>query len=81
VPSRGGEHLLDPEVADALEVRTIDAISVPEEIPRRGVLGESPNELLGGPLGAGIRGHVEVDNPAAIVGQDEQCEKLQASFW
>ena len=51
---RGGEHLLGAESVDSVaEVRTMNPISVPEKIARRGVFGEGLNDLLGGPLGTG----------------------------
>lgn len=49
--------------------------AVPEEIARRGVLGKGLDGLLGGPLGTGTRGHVEVYDSSTIVRQDEQDEK------
>jgi len=64
----GGQHLLEVEVVDPVAaVPTIDPLAVPKNMARRGVLGKGLYDLLGGPLGTGIRGHVEVHDSSTIV--------------
>ena len=42
--------------------RTVDLVTVTQEIGRRGVVREGLHDLLGGPVGGGALGHGEVDN-------------------
>ena len=58
----------------------VDAVAIAEEIGRRGIVGEGVDELLSGPDGGGVLGHVEVDDPPAVVSEhDENEEDAEAS--
>jgi len=58
---------------------TVYCVAVAEEVGRCGVVGEGVHDLLGGPVGGGMLGHVEMDDPAAVVGEhDENEEHAQA---
>src|SRR5450631_4832043 len=75
---RCGEDLLDAETLDATaELVAVNAVAVADHEPRRGVLGEGLDNLLGGPGRAGALGDVEVKNAAAIVGQDEETYRTR----
>src|ERR1022692_3783253 len=70
---RCGEDFLDAEALDATaELVAENAVAVTDHEPGRPVLGESLDDLLGGPGRAGVLGDVEVKNAAAVVGQDEE---------
>ena len=57
----------------------VDVVTIAQEIRRRGVVREGVHDLLGGPVGGGVLGHVEVDNPPAMVSEyDENEEHAQA---
>src|SRR3989442_8107100 len=57
----------------------VDVVTIAEETGRRGVVREGVHDLLGGPVGGGVLGHVEVDNPPAMVSEyDENEEHAQA---
>jgi hypothetical protein len=61
------------------EVFAVDPVSIAQEIGRRGVVRESVHDLLGGPVGGGALGHVEVDDAPAMVSEhDEDEEDAQA---
>src|SRR3989442_4653700 len=67
------EHFTDPHALHSLPERvTVNAVPIAEEIGRRGVVREGVNELLGGPGGGGMLGHVEVEDVPAAVGVDDQ---------
>ena len=70
---RCGEDLLDAEALDATaELVAENAVAIADHEPRRRILGEGLDDLLGGPgRGRGV-GDVEVKNAAALVGQDEE---------
>jgi hypothetical protein len=53
---------------------TVDAVTVAEEIGRRGVVREGVHDLLGGPGGSRMLGDVEVDDQPASVSRDDQDE-------
>jgi hypothetical protein len=56
----------------------VDAISVAEKIGCRGLVRKGIHDLLGGPGGSGMLGHVEVnDVPALMSEQDENEEDAQ----
>jgi len=58
----------------------VDLVTVAQEIGGRGVVREGVHDLLGGPAGGGVLGHVEVEDAAALVGQhDEDEEDVQVS--
>src|SRR5262245_39272112 len=57
----------------ASKLRSIDRISIPEQISRRGVIGKCFDDLLCGPLGCRIRGHIEMNDLPAIVKEDNEA--------
>ena len=60
----------------------VDLVAVAQEVGRRGVIREGLDDLLGGPVGGGVLGHVEVDDPATMVGEhDEDEEDAEPSGW
>jgi hypothetical protein len=70
---RRREKLLDPHALHAMpKWLPVDAIAVAEEIGRRGLVREGVHELLSRPDGGGVLGDVEVDNPPAMVGEDDK---------
>jgi len=70
------EHFTDPHALHSLPERvTVNAVPIAEEIGRRGVVREGVNELLGGPGGGGMLGHVEVEDAAALVGKHDEDEE------
>jgi len=75
------EDFADPHALDASPKRLpVDAVAIAEEVGRPGVVRERVDELLGGPGGGGMLGHVEVEDAAALVGQhDEDEEDVQVS--
>src|SRR5207244_13027425 len=75
------EDFADPHALNASpKRRPVDAVAIAEEVGRRGVVRERVDELLGGPGGGGMLGHVEVEDAAALVGQhDEDEEDVQVS--
>ena len=42
---------------------------------RPGVVRERVDDLLSGPVGGRVFGHVEVDDPPAVVGEDDKDEE------
>jgi len=78
---RRRDHLLDPHGLHAVpKWLTVDLVTVAEEIGWGGVVREGVHELLGGPVGGGVLGHVEVDDPTAVVSEhDEDEEDAEAS--
>jgi hypothetical protein len=54
---------------------TVDAVTVGEEVGRRGLVREGVDDLLRGPDGGGVLGNVEVDDPPAVVGEDNKDEE------
>ena len=53
----------------------INAVAVAEEIGRRGVVRQGVDELLSGPGGGGVLGHVEVDDAPAVMGEHDENEE------
>ncbi len=76
---RGRDHLPDSHVLHSLpESVTVDAVAIAEEIGRRGVVRAGVHDLLGGPVGSGMLGHVEMhDSPAMMSEHDEDEEHVQ----
>jgi hypothetical protein len=54
---------------------TIDAVAIAEEIGGSRVVGERLNDLLGGPRRGRMFGDVEVEDPAAVVGEHDEDEE------
>ena len=55
-----GLHILPKLTAE-------NAIAIPQEVPGNLLKRESLAQLLGGPLGGGMRGHVEMDDAPTLV--------------
>jgi len=77
---RRREDFVDAQALHAMpKLLTVDLVTVAEEIGRRGVVREGVHDLLGGPAGGGVLGHVEVnDAPAMVSEYDENEEDAQA---
>src|SRR5262249_55977700 len=56
----------------ASKLRSVDRISIPEQISRRGVIGKCLDHLLRRPDGRRMRSDIEVDNPSSIMEQDDK---------
>jgi hypothetical protein len=54
---------------------TVDAIAVAEEVGQRRLVREGLDDLPSGPLGGGVLGDIEVHDPPAAVGKDDQDEE------
>jgi hypothetical protein len=54
---------------------TIDTIAIAKKISRRCIPRKRLHDLLAGPLRRGRVGHVEVNDPSPIVGQDHEDEQ------
>ena len=73
---RGRQDLVHAQVRGTpLKARAIHGITVPEQVPGRGLPGKGLDELLGRPLGGRVFGHVEMDHFSSPVGQDDQDEE------
>ena len=62
------------------ELESVNPIAISQEIFRSGVEGKSFDDLLCGPLCSWMNGHVEMDDPSAIMREhdkDEQNLKLE----
>src|SRR3989441_7189614 len=77
---RRREDFLDPQALHSVaKLLAVDQVTVAQEIGGRGVVREGVHDLLGGPVGGGVRGHVEVDDAPAVVSEhDENKEDAQA---
>src|SRR6267143_5460254 len=65
-----------------VKLLAVDLVTVAQEIGGRGVVREGVYDLLGGPVGGGVLGHVEVDDAPAVVSEhDENKEDAQARGW
>lgn len=53
----------------------VDAVAITEEVERGAVIRESVHNLLGGPVGSWVLGHVEVKDAAAVVGEHDENEQ------
>jgi hypothetical protein len=75
LPRRPGcrENFLDGEALNTTaEVVAVDTVAVAHQVLGRRVLGECLNDLLGGPVRAGVAGDVPVQDAPAVVGEDEK---------
>jgi hypothetical protein len=64
---RGRENLLDPHAFHAVSKwLNIDLVTITQEIGGRGLVREGVHDLLSGPVGGGVLGHVNVDDPTAV---------------
>jgi hypothetical protein len=70
------ENFLDLQALHAVaEVLAIDLVAIAQEVGRRGVVRERGDDLLGGPDSGGMLGDIEVDDPPAMVGKDDEDEQ------
>src|SRR2546427_5285589 len=53
----------------------VDLVAVAKEIGRSGVVRKGVNDLLSGPVGGGVLGHVEVDDASAMVSEHDKNEE------
>jgi hypothetical protein len=73
---RRREHLLDPHALHAVpKWLIIDLVTITQEIGWRGLVREGVHDLLSGPVGGGGLGYVKVDDPTAVVGEDDEDEQ------
>ena len=73
---RGREDFLDPQALYSVPKRlAVNAVTVAQEIGRRGVVREGFHDLLSGPLGGGMLGHIEMDDAPAMVSEYEENEE------
>src|SRR5438093_985023 len=77
---RGREDFLDPHALHSVpKLFAVDLVAVAQEIGGRGVVRKGIHDLLGGPVGGGMLGHVEVDDAPAVVREhDKNKEDAQA---
>jgi len=70
---RRGEDLLDSHRTHSTnEVRAIDLVSVPDDVPGRRVVGKGVDQLLACPLRGRTISDVEVDDASALVLEHEE---------
>ena len=81
--TRRDDHLLDSHVLEALlEVESIDAITISDQVLRSVVKGEGFDDLLSGPCRGRMCGDVEVNHLAPIVSEhDEAVEDSESDCW
>ena len=73
---RRREDFVDPHALHSVaKLLAVDLVAVAQEIGRRGVIREGVDDLLGGPVGGGMLGHVEVDDASAMVGEHDEDEE------
>jgi hypothetical protein len=73
---RGRENFTDSHALHTLpEGVTVDCVAVAQEVGPCGIVGEGVHDLLGGPVGGGMLGHIEIDDPAAVVGEHDENEE------
>ena len=66
-------HLFDVKTAHApAEGCAIGDVAIPNHVSGRGIERGRLHHLLNGPLGRRIRGDIEMDDPAAFVGEHDQ---------
>jgi len=79
---RRREDFVDPHALHSVpKLLAVDLVTVAQEIGRRGVVREGVHDLLGGPAGGGVLGHVEVDDPPAMVGEHDENEEHGSLQW
>ena len=73
---RSGEDFTDSHALHALlKYVAVNAVAIANEIRWCAIIRESVNDLLGGPVGGGVLGHVEVDDASAVMGEHDQDEE------
>src|SRR5262245_26980674 len=61
-----------------LKFRSVDRISIPEQVSRRSVIGKCFDDLLRGPLGCRMRCHIEMnDLPTTMEKDDEAVQNAE----
>jgi hypothetical protein len=74
--SSSREDFLNPHTLHALsEGVAVDGVSIAQEVGRGRVVREGVHDLLSGPRRGGMLGDVEVQDPAAMVSEDDQDEE------
>ena len=73
--TRGGEKLVDAHATRRGRERGERVVAIVNEIARSGVLRKGFAELLRGPEGRRMRGHCDVSDAAALMGEDDQHEQ------
>ena len=74
--ARCGKDLLHPETVDAtIEVRSVDLVSTPYQVPRRRVPWKSIGHWLCRPLGRRMFGDIEMNDTATVVAKDDEDEQ------
>src|SRR5262245_5152183 len=69
--SRRGDHFFNlHSLYSKSKFFSVNLISIPEQIARRGVFREGFDELSGRPFSRGMRCHIEVDDLASVMQQD-----------
>ena len=75
---RSREDFTDPHALHAvLECMAVDPVAIAKEIRRCAVIGKGLYDLLGGPVGGGVLGHVEVDDASAMVNQHDENKRTR----
>ena len=73
---RRREDFLDLHALHSVpKVLAVDLVTVAQEVGGRGVVRERLHDLLGGPVGGGVLGHVEVDDASAMVREHDENEE------
>ena len=60
---------------EATEVWSVDAVAIPQEIRGCGLVGKGFSDLLPGPGGGRMVGHIHMHDAAAVVGEDDEDEQ------
>ncbi len=77
---RCGRAFLHPRTAHAFsKLASIDSITIAQQVFRRGLPWKRFNELLRRPFARRTFRHIEVNDPAPIVGKDDQHEQHSQS--
>ena len=67
------QNFLDIHILDSiLEVIAVDAIAISDKKTWCFLVGESIDDLLGGPFGAGIRGQIEMDDLPTVMTKNDK---------
>ena len=74
--SGSGDNLVDPHsLKPRAEEGTVGPISIPDQVPRRGLPWKRVPDLLRDPQRCGVRGYAEMHDAAALVVQDDEHEQ------
>src|SRR5262245_16388225 len=78
--ARGRQDFTDAHALRALAKRgAVDAVAIAQEVDGGGVVRKGVDDLLSGPVRGGVLSHIEMDDTAAMVGeQDKDEEDAQA---